>query len=48
MPHPRLTCSAILMQAIAVKGVFSEGFHRVALPQVTASALFQDQTATGN
>src|ERR1700736_2724879 len=46
-PHSRQTCSAILMHAIAVIGVFSEGFHKVALPHTTASALFHDQTATG-
>ena len=43
----RQTFSAILMQAIAVSGVFSEGFHTVASPQVTANALFQAHTATG-
>src|ERR1700724_2213669 len=46
-PHSRQTCSAIFAHAIAVKGVFSEGFHKVESPHVTASALFQDQTAAG-
>src|SRR5271154_6231564 len=47
IPNSRLTCSAIRMQAIAVNGVFSDGFHKVELPHTIASALFQDQTATG-
>src|SRR2546421_2084873 len=41
------TRSAILMTAIAVSGVFSEGFQIVASPQTAASAAFHDQTATG-
>src|SRR5208282_2311727 len=46
-PKSRETCSAILMHAIAVSGVFSDGFHNVASPHTVASALFQAQTATG-
>src|ERR1700730_16745794 len=41
------TRSAILITAIAVSGVFSDGFQIVASPQIAASAAFQDQTATG-
>src|SRR5262249_44591757 len=33
--------------ASAVSGVFSDGFQMQALPQTSASAAFQDQTATG-
>ena len=32
---------------MAVKGVFSEGFHTQTFPQTNAIAAFQDQTATG-
>ena len=39
--------SAILMVAMAVSGVWLEGFQMVASPQTAARALFQDQTATG-
>jgi hypothetical protein len=46
-PLARQTFSASLMQAMAVSGVFSEGFHTVASPHTAASALFHDQTATG-
>ena len=43
----RQTRSAILITAIAVSGVFSDGFQIVASPQIAASAAFHDQTATG-
>ena len=33
--------------ASAVSGVFSEGFQMTGLPQTSASAAFQDHTATG-
>ncbi len=39
--------SAILMVAMAVSGVWLEGFQIVASPQTAASALFHAQTATG-
>ena len=35
------------MQATAVSGVFSDGFHRTGLPHTRLMAVFQDQTATG-
>src|SRR6266446_5545214 len=41
------TRSAIFVTAIAVSGVFSDGFQIVASPQTAARAAFQDQTATG-
>src|SRR6266581_1768877 len=41
------TRSQILVTAIAVSGVFSDGFQTVASPQTAASAAFHDQTATG-
>ena len=37
----------IFWVAIAVSGVFSDGFQITGLPQTSASAAFQDQTATG-
>ncbi len=37
----------ILWVAIAVRGVFSDGFQITGLPQTNASAAFHDQTATG-
>src|SRR5207247_10143960 len=43
----RQTRSAIFVTAIAVSGVFSDGFQMVASPQTAARAAFQDQTATG-
>src|SRR5438093_11708948 len=46
-PVSRQTRSAIFVTAIAVSGVFSDGFQIVASPQTAASAAFQDQTATG-
>src|SRR6266849_9741061 len=46
-PVSRQTRSAILVTAIAVSGVFSDGFQIVASPHTAASAAFQDQTATG-
>src|SRR5947199_7811661 len=46
-PVSRQTRSAILVTAIAVSGVFSEGFQIVASPHTAARAAFQDQTATG-
>ena len=33
--------------ASAVSGAFSDGFQTMLLPQTSASAAFQDQTATG-
>ncbi|MNQ94091.1 hypothetical protein D3C85_1095920 [compost metagenome] len=41
------TCAIMCWQAIAVKGVFSDGFQMHTLPQTSASAAFQLQTATG-
>src|SRR5207253_6088604 len=41
------TRSQIFVTAIAVSGVFSDGFQTVASPQTAASAAFHDQTATG-
>ena len=46
-PVSRQTCSAILVTAIAVSGVFSDGFQIVASPHTAASAAFHDHTATG-
>ena len=46
-PVSRQTRSAIFVTAIAVSGVFSDGFQTVASPQTAASAAFHDQTATG-
>src|SRR5581483_542775 len=46
-PVSRQTRSQILVTAIAVSGVFSDGFHIVASPQTAARAAFHDQTATG-
>ena len=46
-PVSRQTRSAILVTAMAVSGVFSDGFQIVASPQTAASAAFHDQTATG-
>ncbi len=46
-PVARQTRSAILITAMAVSGVFSEGFQTVASPQTAARAAFHDQTATG-
>ena len=46
-PVSRQTCSAIFITAMAVSGVFSDGFQIVASPQTAASAAFHDQTATG-
>ncbi len=44
----RLTAlSKIFLQASAVSGVFSDGFQMTGLPHTSASAAFQDQTATG-
>src|SRR5207249_11452463 len=42
------TRSAILVTAIAARGVFSVGFQIGASPQTAARAAFHDQTATGN
>ena len=39
--------SMIFMLAMAVSGVFSEGFQMTGSPQTSASAAFHDQTATG-
>jgi len=41
------TRSAIFMQAIAVSGVWLDGFHTTASPQTSAIMAFQLQTATG-
>src|SRR2546430_13659273 len=46
-PVSRQTRSQIFVTAIAVSGVFSEGFQTVASPQTAASAAFHDHTATG-
>src|ERR1700746_835087 len=46
-PVSRQTRSAILVTAIAVSGVFSDGFQTVASPHTAASAAFHDQTAHG-
>src|SRR3989442_5909918 len=46
-PVSRQTRSQIFVTAIAVSGVFSDGFQTVASPQTAASAAFHDQTATG-
>ena len=46
-PVSRQTRSAIFVTAIALRGVFSDGFQTVASPQTAASAAFHDQTATG-
>src|SRR5437660_6673795 len=46
-PVSRQTRSAIFVTAIALSGVFSDGFQTLASPQTAASAAFQDQTATG-
>src|SRR6266849_11190424 len=46
-PVSRQTRSAIFVTAIAVSGVFSDGFQIVASPHTAASAAFHDQTATG-
>ncbi len=39
--------SSSALQASAVSGVFSEGFHTTGSPHTNASAAFHDQTATG-
>src|ERR1700748_4010281 len=41
------TSCAICWQAIAVKGVFSDGFQMQTSPQIQANMAFQLQTATG-
>ncbi|MNL18903.1 hypothetical protein D3C87_1400750 [compost metagenome] len=41
------TAAIICWQAMAVKGVFSEGFQIQTLPHTRAKAAFQLQTATG-
>src|SRR5216684_2844700 len=46
-PVSRQTRAQIFVTAIAVSGVFSDGFQTVASPQTAASAAFHDQTATG-
>src|SRR5678815_2533753 len=46
-PNSRHTVSAIRMQAIAVRGTLSEGFHKVVSPHTAARALFHAQTAIG-
>src|ERR1700737_5389624 len=46
-PVSRQTPSAIFVTAIALSGVFSDGFQNVASLQTAASAAFHDQTATG-
>jgi len=47
IPLSYKTSAKILWQAIAVKGVFSEGFQTLTLPQTAAIMAFQAQTATG-
>jgi hypothetical protein len=37
----------VMLQASAVSGAFSEGFQTTGSPQMKASAVFQDYTATG-
>src|SRR3984893_10825760 len=46
-PVSRHTASQIFVTAIALSGVFSDGFQIVASPQTAASAAFHDHTATG-
>src|SRR5438309_2541847 len=46
-PVSRQTRWAIFVTAIALSGVFSDGFQTVESPQTAASAAFHDQTATG-
>src|SRR5947208_14969973 len=46
-PVSRQTRSQIFVTAIAVSGVFSEGFQTVSSPQTAAKAAFHDQSATG-
>src|SRR5258708_33804679 len=46
-PASSQTAAAILVHAMAVKGVFSDGFQITEFPQITARAEFHDQTATG-
>src|SRR5213075_2176208 len=43
-PVSRQTRSAIFVTAIAVSGVFSDGFQMVASPQTAARAAFQDES----
>ena len=43
----RHTSAAIRVTAMAVSGVRSDGFHRVASPHTAARAAFQLHTATG-
>ncbi len=46
-PHSLQTFWAILTVAIAVNGVWLDGFQIVTSPQTAASALFHAHTATG-
>src|SRR5690606_13631727 len=46
-PEPSITSAAILVTAIAVSGVRSDGFQTTVSPQTAATAEFHDQTATG-
>src|SRR5215471_16572037 len=46
-PVSRQTRSAILVTAIALSGVFSDGLQIVVLTHTAARAAFHDQTATG-
>ena len=45
--HFRQRAAAIAWQAMAHRGVFSDGFQTTASPQTRASIAFQAQTATG-
>ena len=46
-PFARATSAAMRVQAIAVSGVWLDGFHSVASPHTAAMAAFQLHTATG-
>jgi hypothetical protein len=46
-PLPAITSAAILVTAMAVSGVLSDGFHTTGSPHTAAIAAFQDHTATG-
>ncbi len=46
-PFARATSSAILVHAMAVSGVWLEGFHTTLSPHTAAMAAFQLHTATG-
>ena len=46
-PLPSMTCWAMRVTAMAVRGVRSDGFHTTVSPHTAARAEFHDQTATG-